>query len=102
MINIRTLRKLKENDGLTLKNGKPVAYKSGYQVATEGIEVRDIKDAMKIIKNFQGNCGIWFSQGIYYIDKSKRVSTKKEALRIGREHQQISILKWNTMELVYC
>lgn len=43
MINIRTLRKLQNNDGLTLKNGKSITYKSGWQVATEGLETTDIK-----------------------------------------------------------
>ena len=38
MINIRTLRKLTDNDGLTLKQGKAISYKSGWQVATEGQE----------------------------------------------------------------
>ena len=61
MINIRTLRKLTNNDGLTLKAGKPITYKTGYQVAT-----------------------------------------KHEALTIGREHSQISVLNWKTMGLVYC
>lgn len=28
MINIRTLKKLNENDGLTLKNGKCITYKA--------------------------------------------------------------------------
>ena len=37
MINIRTLRKIANNGGLTLKNGKAITYKTGYQVATEGI-----------------------------------------------------------------
>ena len=41
MINIRTLRKLQNNDGLTLKNGKIITYKSGYQVADCGIETAD-------------------------------------------------------------
>ena len=102
MINIRTLRKLQENDGLTLKNGKPIAYKTGYQVATHGIETKDINIAMHHIRMFEGNCGVWYSNGIYYIDCSFRVSTKKEALRIGREHNQISVLCWRTMGLVYC
>lgn len=30
MINVRSLKKLKENDGLTLKNGKPIVCKSGW------------------------------------------------------------------------
>ena len=41
MINIRTLKKLADNDGLTLKRGKAITYKSGWQVATEGQETRD-------------------------------------------------------------
>ena len=31
-----------------------------------------------------------------------RVNTKKEALKVGRECNQISILNWRTMGLVYC
>lgn len=102
MINIRTLKKLNNNDGLTLKNGKCVTYKTGWQVATEGVETTDINEAMKIIKEYNGNCGVWYSNGIYYIDKSQRINTKREALEIGRLHKQISILKWATMSLVYC
>ena len=102
MINIRSIRKLQENDGLTLKNGQRITYKTGWQVATEGIETRDASEAMQAIKAYKGNCGVWYSEGIYYIDKSKRVSTKREALRIGRECNQISILNWRTMGLAYC
>ena len=102
MINIRTLKKLAENDGLTLKNGNKIHYKSGWQVATEGHETADINEAMKLVKMYKGNCGIWFSEGIYYIDKSHRVNTKREAMRIGKECNQISILNWKTMGLAYC
>ena len=102
MINIRTHKKLANNDGLTLKNGKLITYKTGYQVATEGLETADIQEAMKMIRNYNGNCGVWYSEGIYYIDKSHRVSTKREALEIGRRCNQISVLKWATMGLVYC
>ena len=102
MINVRTLRKLANNDGLTLKAGKPITYKTGYQVATQGIETTDQKEAMRAIKAYKGNCGIWFSNGIYYIDKSHRVATKREALQIGRQCNQISVLNWKNMGLVYC
>ena len=102
MINIRTLRKLTNNDGLTLKKGKIITYKTGWQVATEGMETTDMVEAMKMIKAYGGDCGIWFSDGIYYIDKSHRVDTKKEAMRIGRECNQISVLKWSNMTLAYC
>lgn len=102
MINIRTIKKLKNDDGLTLKNGKSIYYKTGYQVATEGIETTDPVEAIRMVKVYGGNCGIWFSNGIYYIDKSHRVATKKDALKIGRECNQISVLKWSNMSLVYC
>ena len=102
MINIRTLKKLTNNDGLTLKKGKLVTYKTGYQVATEGLETTDQRDAMAMIKAYDGNCGIWYSEGVYYIDKSHRVNTKKEALAVGRACNQISILRWSDMGLIYC
>jgi hypothetical protein len=102
MINIRTIRKLTNNDGLTLKKGKIITYKSGWQVATEGIETRDAHEAINAVKTYKGNCGIWYSEGIYYIDKSRRVSTKREAMEIGRACNQISILSWRTMGLAYC
>lgn len=102
MINIRSIKKLKENDGLTLKNGKSITYKTGWQVATEGIETPDAREAINAVKAYNGNCGVWFSNGIYYIDKSKRVNTKREALEIGRACNQISILGWKRMNLAYC
>lgn len=102
MINIRTLKKLTNNDGLTLKKGKPITYKTGWQVATEGFETTDIHEAMRMIKAYNGNCGVWFSEGIWYIDKSHRVSTKHEAMEIGRACNQISVLKWSNMSLAYC
>ena len=102
MINIRTLKNLKENDGLTLKAGKRITYKSGWQVATEGVETKDAREAMNAVKAYKGDCGIWYSEGIYYIDKSKRVNTKREAMTIGRECKQISVLKWANMSLAYC
>lgn len=102
MINIRSINKLNNNDGLTLKNGKAITYKSGWQVATEGVECKTAREAINAVKAYNGNCGIWFADGIYYIDKSHRVNTKKEAMRIGRECNQISVLNWKTMGLAYC
>ena len=102
MINIRSIKKLSENDGLTLKKGQKINYKSGYQVATEGVECHTAREAINAVKSYGGDCGIWYAGGIYYIDKSRRISTKKEALKIGRECNQISILKWSNMSLVYC
>lgn len=102
MINIRSIKKLSDNDGLTLKAGKKIFYKTGWQVATEGVEVKTAREAIEAVKKYNGNCGVWYSNGIYYIDKSHRVNTKHEALTIGRACNQISILNWKTMGLAYC
>ena len=102
MINIRTIKKLTNNDGLTLKKGKIITYKTGWQVATEGIETTSAREAINAVKAYKGDCGIWYSEGIYYIDKSKRINTKHEAMKIGRACNQISILCWRTMGLAYC
>ena len=76
MINIRSILKLNNNDGLTLKAGKPITYKTGWQVATEGVECKTAK--------------------------SHRVNTKREALEVGKAHNQISVLGWRNMALAYC
>ena len=102
MINIRSIKKLADNDGLTLKNGKPITYKTGWQVATEGVECKTAREAINAVKAYNGNCGVWYSEGVYYIDKSHRVNTKREALEVGKAHNQISVLNWRTMGLAYC
>lgn len=102
MINIRTIRKLVNNDGITLKGGKVIEYKTGWQVAIYGVEVKTAREAIEAVKAYGGNCGVWFADGIYYVDKSFRVNTKKEALRIGKEHNQISIFGWSRKNLAYC
>ena len=102
MINIRTINKLQNNDGITLKGGQIVTYKSGWQVATDGIEVSTAREAINAVKAFGGNCGVWLADGIYYVDRSKRVNTKREALAIGRACNQISIFGWARKNLAYC
>ena len=102
MINIRSILKLAENDGMTLKKGNKITYKSGWQVATEGVECKTAREAINAVKAYGGNCGVWYSNNTWFVDKSKRVNTKKEALQIGREYNQISILKWSNLSLVYC
>jgi hypothetical protein len=102
MINIRTIKKLTNNEGLTLKNGKVITYKSGWQVADHGTEAKTAQEAIQAVRAMGGNCGVWFAEGIYYIDHSFRVATKREAMAIGRRHNQICVLCWRTMGLAYC
>lgn len=102
MINVRTIRKLVNNEGLTLKNGAIITYKSGWQVADYGIEAKSAEEAIKAVRAMGGNCGVWLENGIYYIDHSFRVNTKREAIAIGKANNQICVLSWRTMGLAYC
>lgn len=102
MINIRTLKKIENNGGLTLKNGKIISYKTGYQVATEGVTTTNIYEVRALVKGYDGNCGLWLEDGVWYIDKSHREPTKKKALEVGRAHNQISIFVWKNSSLIYC
>jgi hypothetical protein len=96
------LMALKNNDGMTLKRYTCVVFKTGWQVADHGVECRTVEDAEKAIESMNGNCGVWYSEGIYYIDHSFRVKTKREALTIGKACNQISVLRWKDMSLIYC
>lgn len=102
MINIRTIRKIENNGGLTLKNGKIINYKTGWQVGLYGVTCTSPEEVRAIIKKFNGNCGIWLEDGIYYIDYSIRIDTKSAALIVGRNHNQISIFGWAKKNLAYC
>lgn len=107
-INVRTIRNIAENGGLTLRNGKIVEYKTGWQVGIKGIEVKTAEEVSRILHSDlgrKGNIGIWYSGGIYYIDVNKRITTKKDALIIGKLMNQQSIYGWAPRkegQLVWC
>ena len=99
---LEMILKLVENDGITLKAGKPTSYPAGWQVADYGKEAHTPEECEALVKEFKGDCGIWLEKGIYYVDHSFWVRSKKRALKIGRRHNQISIFGWKNSELAYC
>lgn len=107
-INVRTVRNIKNNEGLTLRNGKIVEYKTGWQVGITDIEVKTAEEVSRILHSEagrKGNIGIWLSEGIYYIDISRRISTKREALKVGKSMNQQSIYGWRPRkagQLIWC
>jgi len=98
----KTLNEIKDQGGLTLKGYKSKTYKSGYQVATEGVKKYTINDVLLAIDEYKGDCGIWLDKGTWYVDKSHKENSLQKALKVGKAHDQISILKWSDMSLVYC
>ena len=107
-VNVRTIRKLSDNDGMTLRNGKIIQYKTGWQVGIHGVECKTAEEVSKLLHSpicRKGNVGIWLSNGIYYVDISKRVATKKKALEMGEMMNQQSIYGWAPRkkgQLVWC
>ena len=106
-INVRTIRNLRDNEGLTLRNGKIVQYKTGWQVGLYGGECTTPEEVSAFLHcplGRTGNIGIWYSNGIYYIDVSVRVATKAEAIALGQKMNQQSIYGWaprNAGQLVW-
>ena len=107
-INVRTIRNLADYEGLTLRNGKIVEYKTGWQVGIQGIECKTPEAVSELLHKGigrRGNIGIWFSNGIYYVDISKRITTKQDALKVGKLMNQQSIYGWRPRkkgQLVWC
>lgn len=105
------LQQIIKNNGATIdKNGKMVTLKTGYQVSKQDLGRIAVKDLTKqMIDDVvcyglkRGEyCGVWIEDGFAYVDISQRISTKQEALRIGKERKQISVWQWNKQQCVYC
>ena len=96
---------IKESHGATIKNNKIMSYKTGYQVAVNSKEktFKRLGNALRHIqKNTLKNVGLWCDNGVWYLDtNSIRVSTKKEALELGKENHQIAIWDWKKSQTVY-
>lgn len=107
-INVRTIRNIQNGEGLTLRNGKIVEYKTGWQVGITGITCKTPEEVSALLHHGlgrHGNVGIWFNDGIYYIDISKRIQTKKNALAVGQATNQQAIYGWRPRkhgQLVEC
>lgn len=103
-----TVNSILRNGGATFNNNNErVTLKSGYQVSKCDLLIISVdelnKDLIKhlILTNLNSRgeyLGLWIDDGKVFIDVSCRVATKRDAMQMGRELNQISILKWATME----
>jgi hypothetical protein len=101
-----TIKSILRNGGATFnKRNERVILKSGYQVSkcdmfiipAEELTAQIIMTNLALIERGE-YLGLWVNEGLVYVDISRRVATKKDAMRIGKEFNQLSILKWATME----
>ena len=104
------LKDIKANGGITLnKQGEAVAYKRGYQVSECDLYIvpayRLTKKALLETLNQlgEGKClGVWIDNNKAYVDCSEYVSTKKQAMKLGKERHQLSIWNWKASEAIAC
>lgn len=96
------------NGGATINKKGDCVSLTGYQVSFQDLGTFPVKEltSEKIsavcAKLRQGDyCGIWIDEGLCYLDISRHVATKHEAIEIGEQLCQQSILRWKDMELIW-
>ena len=104
------LKDVKLNNGATLnKQGESLSYANGYQVSVRDLEIIPAyrltkKHLMEMLNRLPvgANLGVWIDQGKAYIDCSEYVSTKKQALKLGKQRKQLSVWNWKAGEAIAC
>lgn len=105
-----TVEKIIKNGGATVdRTGQEKSLKSGWQVSVKDLAIKkvadftqqDIAETIEQAKVDRTYAGFWVDAGKVYIDLSRRFSTKKEAVEVGRTLKQQSILKWANMSLAW-
>ena len=106
-ITLATIKSIKRNGGATInKYGERVTMKTGYQVSKEDLLIIPVdelnklilKELIKKLINRGEYLGVWINNGNVYIDISCRIATKSKAMEMGRELNQLSVLRWRDCE----
>lgn len=102
--NVRTIRKAALTGGMTLLDGCPVRYQTGYQVGIKGFTFNTPEEVSRFLhtEGRDGCWGIWVENGLWYVDQSVRVISKKEAINLGVEHNQLAIYGWKEDQCFNC
>ena len=106
-ITLATINSIKRNGGATInKYGVRVSMKSGYQVSKQDLLIIPVDNLNKLILKElvrklvkRGDyLGVWIDDGKAYVDISCRIATKSKAMEMGRELNQLSVLRWRDCE----
>lgn len=102
-----TIKSIKRNGGATInKYGVRVTMTTGYQVSKrdllivpeEELTKNMIIDALQMLTSRSEYVGVWIDGGYAYVDISCRIATKVKAMEMGRELNQLSVLRWRDCE----
>ena len=103
----KTIAEIIAEGGATINaEGRAVNYATGYQVSRRDVLIiaaaRLRWSHIKPLLAKGAFVGVWVENGVAYVDMSERVNTKAEALKLGRERNQISVWNWSKKTCVYC
>ncbi len=86
------------NSGATLENYMPAKYETGYQYSitpnNAGNMYTDAAAAAVRISELKGSCGIWFSNGYFYIETSYHAESLEQAMTEAKAADQLTIYDW--------
>ena len=68
---------------------------------TYGKETKAAEEAAKFVEEMNGDAGLWYSDGVFYVDHSIKIDDLETAIEYGKKHNQQSILKWEDMSLIW-
>ena len=106
-ITISTIKSIIRKGGATFnRNQERVTLKTGYQVSkcdllvipTESLTRDLLKALIKRLASRGEYLGVWIDNGKVYVDISCRVATKRDAMQMGRDLNQLSVLRWADMQ----
>ena len=102
-----TIKSIVKNGGATInQKGERVTLKSGYQVSKQDLVIVAVENFTKeLLKKLilKLSCrgeylGVWVDNGQVYIDISCRIATKTKAMTVGKQLNQLSVLRWKDCE----
>lgn len=108
-VNARTVRKMQENEKLTLKNGKKISYSSGWQVPLFVHAVHTPDEAMRMARLFlndlqETNDNNRYSIEVlrvpagYQVSITYRVLTRHKAILAAGRYNYHTIYSWKRNE----
>ena len=103
-LNVRSIRKIPMNGDVTIRNGHPVQYQTGYQVCVAVHPFATAEEVSRFLhtEGRKGQYTIRHSQTLWFVDEHRQVPTKKAALALARNYNRLTIYGWAKNEIIRC
>lgn len=103
-LNVRSIRKIPMGGDVTIRNGHPVQYQTGYQVCVAVHPFATAEEVSHFLhtEGRKGQYSIRHSQNLWFVDEHRQVPTKKAALALARRYNRLTIYGWAKNEIIRC